>query len=98
MIYPFNRISPRLTTGIIAFVILSGCAVIAKIQLDDLYGKPAVVDRYVDQDYQGIDYQHIKPIIDRRCVVCHGCYDAPCQLKMSSMDAIDRGANTQKVL
>ncbi|VAW98726.1 Fatty acid cis/trans isomerase, partial [hydrothermal vent metagenome] len=24
----------------------------------------------------------VKPVLERRCVVCHGCYDAPCQLKL----------------
>ncbi len=42
-------------------------------------------------------YRDIKPIVDTRCVVCHGCYDAPCQLKMTSFENIDRGANKQKV-
>ncbi|MCW0469986.1 hypothetical protein OH492_16720 [Vibrio chagasii] len=37
----------------------------------------------------------VKPIIDNRCVVCHACYDAPCQLKMSSVEGIDRGANAK---
>jgi len=35
----------------------------------------------------------VKPIIDNRCVVCHGCYDAPCQLKLESAKALDRGAS-----
>ncbi len=39
----------------------------------------------------------IKPILDQRCVVCHGCYDAPCQLKLSSYEGLDRGGNPQKV-
>jgi len=30
-------------------------------------------------------------------VVCHGCYDAPCQLKMSSIEGIERGASSEKV-
>ena len=34
----------------------------------------------------------VKPILDSRCVVCHGCYDAPCQLKLSSYEGLDRGA------
>lgn len=39
-------------------------------------------------DYWGA----VKPILDRRCVVCHSCYDAPCQLKLSAPEGIDRGA------
>lgn len=41
--------------------------------------------------------QHVKPILDSRCVVCHGCYDAPCQLKLGSIEGVDRGGNKQKV-
>ena len=26
----------------------------------------------------------VKRVLDRRCVVCHSCYNAPCQLKLSS--------------
>jgi hypothetical protein len=39
----------------------------------------------------------VQPILDKRCIVCHGCYDAPCQLKLSSIDGIRRGANKDKV-
>lgn len=34
---------------------------------------------------------------DRRCVVCHGCYDAPCQLILSSQEGIARGASKTAV-
>jgi hypothetical protein len=39
----------------------------------------------------------VQPILDRRCVVCHGCFDAPCQLKLSSWEGLQRGANEEKV-
>ena len=39
----------------------------------------------------------VQPILESRCVVCHGCYDAPCQLKLSSPEGIHRGANKKKV-
>ena len=39
----------------------------------------------------------VSPVLDRRCVVCHGCYDAPCQLKLSSVDGVSRGASKEKV-
>lgn len=39
----------------------------------------------------------VKPILDKRCVVCHGCYDAPCQLKLSSIEGLERGASKKKV-
>ena len=39
----------------------------------------------------------VSPVLERRCVVCHGCYDAPCQLKLSSPEGINRGASKEKV-
>ena len=45
-----------------------------------------------------VDYwTMVKPVVAKRCVVCHGCYDAPCQLKMSSIEGIERGASSEKV-
>jgi len=39
----------------------------------------------------------IKPVLEHRCVVCHSCYDAPCQLQFSSFEGADRGATKQVV-
>ncbi len=39
----------------------------------------------------------VQPVLDQRCVVCHGCWDAPCQLKLSSHEGVTRGANPAKV-
>jgi len=45
-----------------------------------------------------IDYnKDIKPILDSRCVVCHSCYNSPCQAKFSSYDGVDRGGSKIKV-
>ncbi|NOY73420.1 MAG: fatty acid cis/trans isomerase [Gammaproteobacteria bacterium] len=41
--------------------------------------------------------KQIKPILEKRCVVCHGCYDAPCQLKLSSIDGLQRGASKERI-
>ena len=43
-------------------------------------------DRIVEQQDPLAERYHtqIKPILENRCVVCHGCYDAPCQLLLSS--------------
>jgi hypothetical protein len=41
--------------------------------------------------------QHVKPVVEGRCVVCHACYDASCQLKLSSYEGLTRGGNTEKV-
>ena len=34
----------------------------------------------------------VGPAFEARCVVCHGCYDAPCQLLLSSPTGAERGA------
>jgi hypothetical protein len=38
-------------------------------------------------------FEQVKPILDSRCVACHACYDAPCQLQMGSGAGIERGAS-----
>ncbi len=42
-------------------------------------------------------YSDVKPILDRRCVVCHSCYNAPCQLKLSAYEGLERGGTKMKV-
>src|SRR5210317_596210 len=32
-------------------------------------------------------------VLQQRCMVCHGCYDAPCQLKLEAHEGLRRGAN-----
>jgi hypothetical protein len=45
-----------------------------------------------------LSYVHdIKPILDRRCVVCHSCYNAPCQLQLGTYEGLDRGATKAAV-
>ena len=39
----------------------------------------------------------IKPILEQKCIACHGCYDAPCQLKLTSADGLLRGATGKPV-
>lgn len=39
----------------------------------------------------------IRPLLERRCVVCHGCYDAPCQLKLGSWEGLARGLSKAAV-
>lgn len=45
-----------------------------------------------------IDYQReVKPLLDKRCTVCHSCYNSPCQLKIDSFEGADRGATKQAI-
>ncbi len=60
----------------------------ATVEYDLLYTLPKENISYKDE---------VQPILESRCVVCHGCYDAPCQLKLTSPEGIHRGANKKKV-
>lgn len=39
----------------------------------------------------------IQPILTYKCVACHACYDAPCQLNLGSAEGLLRGASQQPV-
>ena len=39
----------------------------------------------------------VQPILERRCVVCHACYDAPCQLKLTAWEGVARGLSKDLV-
>jgi hypothetical protein len=82
---------------VISIFLFSGCSVLAVLHFDDLYGQAVVRERQAPvESALAITYTNdIKPIIDSRCVVCHACYDAPCQLKLSSAEGIDRGASQE---
>ena len=68
------------------FFLISGCAAPPP---------PPVAIEPIDRP---IDYlTEIKPLLDKRCVVCHSCYNSPCQLKLSSYEGVDRGATKNPV-
>jgi hypothetical protein len=39
----------------------------------------------------------VKPVLEKRCVVCHSCYNSPCQLKLSSWEGLERGASKEQI-
>ena len=82
-------------------IVLSGCATFGVIEFDKRYGPSKVENRLKQPIATSAQSTHftnnIQPIIENRCVVCHGCYDAPCQLKMESPVGIERGENKIKV-
>lgn len=46
----------------------------------------------------GLSYvRDVQPLLNRRCVVCHACYDAPCQLKATAWEGLARGASRDRV-
>ncbi|HAS6346957.1 TPA: 9-hexadecenoic acid cis-trans isomerase [Vibrio vulnificus] len=79
--------------------LFAGCATYAGLNYDQLFGQAEVRDRVAGVNSAPSDFflHDVKPIIENRCVVCHACYDAPCQLKLSSVEGIDRGASKSLV-
>ena len=80
-------------------LLLAACAPFVERTFEKQYGTAEPRQRAVTQLAPGeVDYwTDIKPVLENRCVVCHACYDAPCQLKLSSIEGIERGASTEVV-
>ncbi len=76
-----------------SFDLLIGC------KLDDRPNAPQVKKRLVSTDSNwATKYdQDVKPIFETRCAVCHGCYDSPCQLNLTSIEGVSRGASKELV-
>lgn len=90
----------RLPPILVLLVTLAGCAALVSDGLDARFGAadPTRHDQPLVAGPDVPSYQrHIKPILDNRCVVCHGCYDAPCQLKMESWEGLARGLSKASV-
>lgn len=82
----------RCAALMLLFVLLffSGCAV----DRQDTSSSPRpAVEEPRDERYLAL----VKPILDKRCVVCHSCYNSPCQLKLSSYEGLDRGGSKEAV-
>lgn len=80
-------------------ILIAACSTLLSTQLDSIYG-PADPTRFDVPMKPVADWsylQTIRPILNQRCVVCHACYDAPCQLKTTSWDGLARGANKTAV-
>lgn len=89
----------RRVAFLVLFAVLTACTTIALHRFDELFG-PADPKRF-DQPLApppGESYaQTIQPILDRRCVVCHACYDGPCQVKATAWEGLARGASKTPV-
>jgi hypothetical protein len=82
-------------------LLISSCAVALR-NYETLYGPSVPKHRVMTQEEMNtkafVSYvKEVQPILDQRCVVCHACYDAPCQLNLTSHEGIDRGATKAPV-
>ena len=90
----------RFLSAALALCALVGCATLTRDSLDQTYGvaDPARHDQPQAPARGGVSYRaDVQPILESRCVVCHGCYDAPCQLKLGAWEGIARGASSEVV-
>lgn len=84
---------------LLLLTLATGCAPLARHALDDRYGAadPARFDAPLAPQPGKTSFKEIRPILDRRCVVCHACYDAPCQAKLSAWEGVVRGGSKVEV-
>ena len=78
----------------LVMLVLAGCSAFKAAEFDRKYGPmQSGVDRRVAVQAPGevSFYQDVQPILERRCSVCHSCYDAPCQLKTTCFEGLERG-------
>ena len=65
-------------SAVTLLALLAGCTMMARHALDERYGEPDP-ERFdvAAKPLRGMSYRNdIQPILNRRCVVCHACYDA----------------------
>jgi hypothetical protein len=91
----------RVIGAFLTVTIVVGCASVVK-EYEELYGPSSTKNRImsVEEMKSGklVSYKDdVQPILNQRCIVCHACYDAPCQLNMTSFEGVDRGATTAPV-
>ncbi|MEJ8846230.1 fatty acid cis/trans isomerase [Variovorax rhizosphaerae] len=83
----------------IVILLVAACATLAGGRFDKLFGPadPTRFDARPAGPASGDYVRAVQPILDRRCVVCHACNDAPCQFKATSWEGIARGASKTPV-
>lgn len=82
-------------------LVLAGCTTAGFNSMDTeaLFGRSVIIEHRADYQSEAAEHYRteVQPILEQRCVVCHACYDSPCQLKLTSPEGIMRGANGDKV-
>jgi Fatty acid cis/trans isomerase (CTI) len=86
----FFRKSAPCTLILMLLVLVMGC-----MQRAAVTGK--IIERPVSPVQTYSYTRDIKPLIEQKCIACHGCYDAPCQLKLASAEGLLRGATKKPV-
>lgn len=88
----------RLRLAGLLVTLLAGCASLASSTLDERFGAGSPKEYVAASSDPPLEYQRdVRPLVNNRCLVCHGCYDAPCQLKLDSYQGMLRGASPMQV-
>ena len=92
-------IFPRYLQIALLTLTISGCTAIGINRYNDLHGQPQLQERMVAVDSAiATQYRNeVQPILESRCISCHACYEAPCQLNLNSPAGIDRGLSKMPV-
>lgn len=83
----------RGSTYAIVILFISSIFLFPANQQQEKQVKPRVVSETQTYSFS----KNIQPILETKCLACHSCYDAPCQLKMESFQGVDRGASKLRV-
>ncbi len=90
----------RALAVVLTLCALAGCAALSRDSFDERFGAadPKRYDQPMAPAPGGVSWRaDVQPILQRRCVVCHGCYDAPCQLKLGAWQGVARGGSAELV-
>lgn len=88
----------RLQLVALVVTLIAGCATIAGSALDQRFGRASAKEYVAASSDAPVEYERdVRPVLNNRCLVCHGCYDAPCQLKLDSYEGVLRGASQTQV-
>ncbi|MFK8080685.1 MAG: fatty acid cis/trans isomerase [Granulosicoccus sp.] len=93
---------PKAVSMSILALLLVSCASLdnsERLVLDGTYGTSQVEARArpVSKTLAADFLTNVRPVLEKRCVVCHACYDAACQLKLTSAEGIERGGSKESV-
>jgi hypothetical protein len=91
----FNR-SGRFWSILFLILAVTGVALLDKSWHDERNKNSASLS---SNETEISDYysQKIQPIFNNRCIGCHSCFNAPCQLNLGSYEGFERGANKANV-
>ena len=88
----------RLAILLGGLLLVAGCSWVMKHVPEPAPSEPPPSAPPVVTPAERISYQReIQPLLAKRCVVCHACYDAPCQLKLTAWEGVDRGGSKDEV-